>query len=52
MNSVELEDRLQNSNLDLQDLKLAISYSKSLPKEEKKKFFQEFFKYYPLVIPI
>lgn len=44
----ELEDRLKQSKLDLQDLKLAIAYSKGLPKEERKSFFKEFFKYYPL----
>jgi hypothetical protein len=44
----ELEERLKQSKLDLRDLKLAIAYSKGLPKEERKSFFKEFFKYYPI----
>jgi hypothetical protein len=41
-----LEEQMQKSNVDLDDLKLAISFSKSLPLGQQQKFFQQFFQYF------
>ncbi len=42
----DIEEQLKRSTADLDDLRMALTYSKSLPSQHQQQFFEEFFEYF------